>query len=358
MISDNNVQPAVSIVIPCRNERHHIESVLQSILAQDPPPGGFEVIVADGMSDDGTREILEGLSKVDQRLKVIDNAEGIIPTGLNAAIKVARGKIIIRMDGHTEYSPDYVRQCVAVLRETGADNVGGPWVAAGKSLVGRAIAAAFQSVFSVGAALAHQPNYEGPLDTVYLGCWPVEVFSRVGLFDEEMVRSEDDEFNLRLTRSGGKIWQSPCIKSWYHPRESLRSLFHQQMQYGYWKVRVIQKHKIPASVRHLIPAIFVLSLIFLPLPSLWLPLTSWSWFVLVATYLICNFAASLLTAERVGWKILPILPIVFACYHFGYGYGFLRGIGDFLLFRRRPNGVYTALTRTQAGALPKNTAVD
>ena len=149
------------------------------------------------------------------------------------------------MDAHTAYASDYIRQCFAVLHETGADNVGGPWIAEGKGFIGQAIAAAFQSAFAVGGALGHRSDYEGTLDTVYLGCWPVEVFERIGLFDEEMVRSEDDEFNLRLTRAGGKIWQSPRIKSWYHPRESLGSLLCQQIQYGYWKVRVIQKHKIP-----------------------------------------------------------------------------------------------------------------
>ena len=358
MIANDNAAPAVSIVVPCRNERDHIETVLQSILAQDPPPGDFEVIVADGMSDDGTREILARISQEDSRLRVIDNPERIIPTGLNASIRTARGRIVVRMDAHSEYAPDYVQQCVAVLNETGADSVGGPWVAEGKGLVGQAIAAASQSAFSVGGALAHQSNYEGPLDTVYLGCWPVDIFNRVGLFDEELVRSEDDEFNLRLTRTGGKVWQSPRIKSWYHPRESFRSLFQQQMQYGYWKVRVIQKHRIPASVRHLVPASFLLSLILLALGSFYMPRTAWSWLFLVATYLICNFAAAFLTAGRAGWKIFPVLPIVFVCYHFAYGYGFIRGICDFIIFRRRPSEVYTELTRTPASPLPKNTATN
>src|SRR5437667_226294 len=145
MIANDNAAPAVSIVVPCRNERDHIETVLQSILAQDPPPGDFEVIVADGMSDDGTREILARISQEDSRLRVIDNPERIIPTGLNASIRTARGRIVVRMDAHSEYAPDYVQQCVAVLNETGADSVGGPWVAEGKGLVGQAIAAASQS---------------------------------------------------------------------------------------------------------------------------------------------------------------------------------------------------------------------
>ena len=181
--------------------------------------------------------------------------------GLNAAIRVAQGSIIIRLDAHTKYAPDYIRQCLAVLQETGADNVGGPCIAEGKGFVSQAIAAAFHSPFAVGGARWHDLDYVGAADTVHLGCWRREVFDRIGLFDEELVRNQDDEFNLRLTRAGGKIWHSPRIKSWYRPRESLRALIRQYMQYGYWKVRVIQKHKMPASVRHLIPGGFVLLLI-------------------------------------------------------------------------------------------------
>ncbi len=345
----NGTKPTVSIVIPCRNEKDHIEACVRSILSQEPPPGGFEIIVADGMSDDGTRDILKRLVEEDSRLRVIDNPDRIIPSGLNEAIRLARGKIIARMDAHTKYAPDYVRQCLAVLQETGVDNVGGPWIAAGNGFVGQAISAAFQSPFAFGGARGHDPDYEGTLDTVYLGCWRREVFDRIDLFDEELVRSEDDELNLRLTRAGGKIWQSPRIKSWYTPRESLGALFRQYVQDGYWKVRVIQKHKAPASLRHLVPGCFVFSLITLPLVSLWWPIAAWVWLGLVGTYLVCNIAASFLTAARQGWRLLPLLPLVFACYHFAYGYGFLRGVVDFLILQHGPDHTYTKLTRTSAG---------
>jgi succinoglycan biosynthesis protein ExoA len=338
--------PAVSVIVPCRNEKDHIENALRSILAQEEPEGGLEVLVADGMSDDGTRDILKRLLIEDHRLRMIDNRELIIPAALNAAIRQAQGKVIIRMDAHTEFAPDYVRQCLAVLHETAADNVGGPWIAKGRGLIARAIAAGFQSVFAVGGALCHKPCYEGPLDTVYLGCWPREAFDRYGLFDEELIRSEDDEFNLRLTRNGGKIWQSPRINSWYHPRESLLRLYQQQLQYGYWKVRVIQKHKIPASVRHLVPAGFVFAFVALAFASAWWSMAAWGWLLLVGTYLTCNLVASGMTAMRVDWKLFPFLPLVFACYHFAYGYGFLRGICDFIIFRRGPSRAYTELTRS------------
>jgi glycosyltransferase involved in cell wall biosynthesis len=335
----------VSVVIPCRDERDHIEACLRSILAQAPSTGGFEVVVADGMSGDGTREILEQMVGDDPRLRVIDNPGRIVSTGLNAAIRVAQGSIIIRMDVHTEYASDYISQCLAVLRETGADNVGGPWVAKGKGLVGRAIAAAFQSSFAAGDSHGHNASYEGPLDTVYLGCWPREVFDKAGFFDEELVRNQDDEFNLRLVRAGGKIWQSPRIRSWYRPRESLRALFLQYMQYGYWKVRVIQKHRMPTSVRHLIPASFVLLLVVLPLVSLVWPSALLGWLALVGAYTACSIATSFRIAARQGWRLLPILPLVFACYHFAYGYGFLRGLWDFVIWRRGAHRSYGKLTR-------------
>ena len=339
--------PVVSIVVPCRNEANHIEACVRAILAQEPPPGDFEVTVADGMSDDGTRDILQQLAVQDSRLRIIDNPGRIVSTGLNAAIREARGLFIVRLDAHTEYASDYVRNCLEVLQTTGADNVGGPWLGRGTGIIGRAIAAAFQSPFSFGETRGHNPTYEGVVDTVYLGCWPRHVFDRIGGFDEELVRNQDDEFNLRLTRAGGKIWQSPRIRSWYRPRGSIRTLFQQYMQYGYWKVRVIQKHKIPASVRHLVPGLFVLSLVVLAVAAPWSSLAVWCWLGLVGMYFVCNLVASIVTATRADWRLFPILPLVFACYHFAYGFGFLRGIWDFVILRRAPAHTYTRLTRPQ-----------
>jgi succinoglycan biosynthesis protein ExoA len=338
-------QPTVSIVIACRNEREHIESALHSVFAQEPPPGGFEVIVADGVSDDGTRSILSKFLKENRCLRIIDNSGYIVSTGLNAAIREAKGAVIIRMDAHTKYASDYVRSCLEVLQSTGADNVGGPWIARAQGLTGKAIAAASQSPFALGNRRGHNPDYEGIVDTVYLGCWPRQVFDRVGFFDEELVRNQDDEFNLRLTRAGGKIWQSPFIRSWYTPRSSLNALFKQYLQYGYWKVRVIQKHKLPASVRHLIPSVFVLSLAVLALTAPWSGFAGRCLIALLGAYLLAILLASILTAARVGWALLPLLPAVFACYHLAYGLGFWRGIWDFVLFRRAPGHHYIGLTR-------------
>jgi succinoglycan biosynthesis protein ExoA len=337
--------PAVSLIVPCRNEQDYIESCIRSLVAQDLPVGSFEIIVADGLSNDGTRNILARLAAEYACVRLVDNPGRIVSTGLNTAIHAARSKIIVRIDVHTQYAPDYVRQCLAVLQETRADNVGGPWVAQGTGYMGRAVAAAFQSPFAVGGARGHNPHHIGPVDTVYLGCWPREVFDRIGFFDEELVRNQDDEFNLRLSRAGGLIWQSPRIKSWYHPRASLRSLWRQYTQYGYWKVRVIQKHGLPASVRHLVPAAFVLTMLILPIIALIWPWAWWLWGALGVLYCACNLAASMATARRSGLMLSLVLPAVFACYHLGYGYGFLRGIWDFIILRRTPVGAMSTLTR-------------
>src|ERR1051325_1065353 len=257
MKSSSISHPLVSIVLPCRNEQGYIQGCLESVLLQDPHEGGFEIVVADGISTDGTREYLQQIAKQHPQIRVFDNPGRIVSTGLSAAIRAARGDIIVRMDAHTVYAQDYVRQCLAVMAETGADNVGGPMQTTAETYMERAIQAVFHSAVAVGGARSHQIDHEGFVDTVIYGCWKKSVFERVGYFDEELVRNQDDEHNLRLTRAGGKIYQSKRIRSWYHVRGSLRALFRQYMQYGYWKALVVRKHQAPASFRHLVPGALV-----------------------------------------------------------------------------------------------------
>lgn len=339
-------QPDLSVIVPCRNERRYIEVFLRDVLSQAVGGMSMEILVADGMSDDGTRETIESMSKSDRRIRLIDNTGRIVSTGLNAAIAEARGHTIIRMDVHTEYARDYLATCVETLRQSGADNVGGPWRAAGSTYLQVAIAMAFQSPFSSGGAGSHRLNYRGPVDSVYLGCWKREVFERFGMFDEELVRNQDDELNLRINRGGGKVWQSPEIRSSYYPRASLKKLFAQYSQYGYWKVRVIQKHRIPASVRHLAPALFVgalgVALLLAPFSVIALA----AFLGLAGSYLLANMLASLLVcAHRGKWRYLPVMPLVFAGFHFGYGYGFLQGLWDFVVLKRVRED-FTRLTRS------------
>lgn len=347
----NSSKPSlVSVVLPCRNEAGYIEDCLQSILNQEPPEGGFEVIVADGVSNDGTREYVQRLAAKTPQVRLLNNPGRIVSTGLNAALREARGEVIVRMDAHTVYAPDYIKQCIAVLRETGADNVGGPMRTTATTYKERAIQAVFHSPFAVGGARSHNPHYEGYVDTVIYGCWRKSVFDRVGNFDEDLVRNQDDEHNLRITRHGGKIYQSPQIRSWYHVRDSFKTVFRQYMQYGYWKVLVIRNHRLPASVRHVVPAAFVGGLALLLLLGLfWRPALVGAG-GLAATYLLAVLSASVVTAARTEWKLLPVLPIVFCCFQLGYGYGFLRGVVDFVVLQKAPPAGFVQLTRKQRRA--------
>ncbi|MDR3412360.1 MAG: glycosyltransferase family 2 protein [Formivibrio sp.] len=367
----SSLTPFVSIVMPCRNEADHIPTCVAELLALEGPVGGFEVIVADGLSDDGTWEILarlemeSGGQQTDVSgpvIRVIDNPGRITPCGLNAAIRAARGKIIVRVDAHTTYAPDYLLKCLETLTQTGADNVGGPARTKADGYRQRAVAAAYHSPFSVGGARFHNIAFDGYVDTVTYGCWPRSTFEKFGLFDEELVRNQDDEHNLRIIRAGGKVFQSSKIKSWYSPRRSFGALFKQYMQYGYWKVRVIQKHKLPASWRHIVPGAFVLSLALLPLLSVFcwflyamrvleglsyisFELSAFGFIFICSAYFLAVLAASVDTSAKTEWKLLPVLPVVFGCYHLGYGFGFLRGIWDFVILRRRGSSAFSKLTR-------------
>ena len=337
--------PIVSAVIPCRNEHGHIEACVRSVLGQQAVPGGFEVIVADGMSDDGTREILAELARENPRLRVIDNPARTTARGMNIGIQHARGEFIAIMGAHNQYAPDYLRASLEVSRATGADNVGGSMVCRGETWLQQAIASAHHSPFSVGGARWHNVSYEGPADTVFGGFYRRAVFARIGPFDETLLRNQDDELNLRLTLSGGQIWHSPAIRSCYCPRAGLRALFRQYLQYGYWKVPVMKKHRRPASLRHLVPGVFVLGLAGLPLAALFYRPLIFFWLALVAAYGVANLCAATATAAQSGWRFLPVLPLVFGCYHFGYGIGFVRGVIGFLILRRAPSLAFTRLTR-------------
>lgn len=333
----------LSVIVPCRNEIAHIGPFLYALAAQRLPEGwSVEWLVADGASDDGTRERLDTRARVDPRLIVVDNPQRIVATGLNACLARARGEVIARLDVHTTYADDYLAQCIATLERTGADNVGGPWVAAGETPMQRAVAAAFQSRWVVGGARSRDAAYEGEVDSVYLGCWPRASFDRFGVFDEALVRNQDDEHNLRLRRAGGRVWQSPAIRSVYHPRAGLARLFAQQRQYGYWRSFVLRKHGRPASWRQLVPAAFVAALA-AAVPAA--PFgAGWVLGLLLALYGVYLAVTSLAVAAGSGWRLVARLPAVIAAYHFGYGLGTWQGAFD-LWRRRAPPQAAVGLTR-------------
>jgi succinoglycan biosynthesis protein ExoA len=325
----------ISIVVACRNESRHIRVFVDSVLQQDLEGMDWELIIADGMSSDGTAEFLREFAAQNSHFRMIENPSRFVSAGLNSAIRAAQGDVILRMDAHTEYSRDYVKSCVRILDTTGAYNVGGPARTRATGVLPRAIEAAYHSPFSTGGARFHDDNYTGYVDTVPYGCWRKETLMRLGLFDEQLVRNQDDELNLRLTRSGGKIWQSSEIVSWYSPRATLSSLFRQYFQYGFWKVCVIRKHRIPASVRHLIPGGFVLLNLMLLLAGLvavsgGFPVSAKKillvWVALLGIYAIGCLAATVVSARRSGWALFPYLPVTFVVFHLSYGLGFVAGM--------------------------------
>ncbi|MEM6325509.1 MAG: glycosyltransferase family 2 protein [Bacteroidota bacterium] len=319
--------PTVSVILPIRNEVSFIERGLGAVLAQDYPPDKVEVLVADGMSDDGTRAIVREVAArhPERTIRLIDNPARIVPTAMNRALAEAEGAVIVRVDGHAEIAPDYVRRSVEALEETGAACVGGVLRTVGETGVARAISRAQSSPFGVGGASFRTGVGAGSfVDTVAFGTYRREVFDRIGGFDEELIRNQDDELNFRLTQSGGKIWLDPSVRCVYFSRASLSKLWRQYYQYGLYKVRVMQKRGGLASWRHLVPAAFVLGLALSAVLAL---MTGQSlWLLAVAgPYTLANLGASLWTA-RGAWNTLPVLPVAFGILHLGYGLGFLAGL--------------------------------
>lgn len=336
----------VSIITPCRNEAAHIDAFLGSLLNQECDGLTYEFLIADGESDDGTAAKLMAWQRADGRIKIIQNPGRIVSTGLNRAIEAATGDILVRMDVHTLYEPDYVIQCVKTLEASGAMCVGGAWIACGKQPLQKAIAAAFTSRFGSGGARSRQKYYNGKVDTVYLGAWWRTDLLQLGGYDEELVRNQDDELCLRIIRSGGFICQSSAIKSTYIPRNSLMSLWRQFFQYGYWKVLVIKKHRLPASVRHVIPVVFVACLVLflmLALVDLFFGLLA---LILLTGYLVSSMFAAVLVANR-PYEVLELLLIMcaFLCMHFGYGLGFSKGIRDFVFCNKGASPSMSNLSR-------------
>jgi glycosyltransferase involved in cell wall biosynthesis len=324
-------RPFVSVLVPVRNEGEHIRATVAAILGQDYPADRFEVIFADGRSTDATRSVLEDVASREPRLVVVDNPGRIVSTGLNAALRVARGDIVVRVDGHTEIAQDYVRACVDALERTGADNAGGRMTAVGVGAFGRAVAAATSSPFGVGGARFHYSDREEWVDTVYLGAWPRAVFARIGLFDEELVRNQDDEFNYRMRAAGGRILLTPAVKSRYTVRGTARSLFSQYFQYGFWKVRVLQKHAAQMRPRQFVPPSFVLALVATSVLALGMPATPAARLPVLFLLMAYLFAvAAAVAAETRRQSANPVLlALVFPILHVAYGAGFLVGLVRF-----------------------------
>lgn len=253
-------RPFVTVIVPMRNEEAWIERCVLSILEQDYPADRMEVLIVDGLSTDGSPELLKQLADRDPRIRILDNPARIVPSSLNLALRCARGDVITRVDAHTLLAADYLSTGVDLLVRSAAENVGGPMVCIGSGAVGNAIAETMGSRFGIGAYF-HFATDERVCDTVYMGMWPRRVFETVGLFDEQLVRNQDDEHSYRIRKAGGRIVLSPKMRSSYQNRQSWRALIRQFFQYGLWKVRVLQKHPSQMSVRHFVPPLMVAGLI-------------------------------------------------------------------------------------------------
>lgn len=324
----------VSVIIPCRNEEGFIGRCINSILKQDYPMKDIEILVVDGRSDDKTREIVSEIAGKYPFIKLLDNEKKIVPTALNTGIKNARGEIIIRMDAHSIYAHDYISKSVKYLKEYDCDNVGGIWITkpGSDTVIARSIALALSHPFGVGNAYyrigSPEPRF---VDTVPFGCYKREVFQKIGLFDEDLVRNQDDEFNMRLIKSGGKILLVPEIVSHYYARETLSKLWKMYYQYGHFKPLVAQKVGAVLTVRQVVPALFAGSLLMTLLLAVLFKPFIWLFVFILALYAIVNLPISFLIAVKEQIKYFITLPITFATIHLGYGFGYLKGILDFII---------------------------
>ena len=322
----------ISFILPIRNEELFIKKTIESIIRQNTNVE-FEIIIADGRSTDYTKEIIEKLIFKNDNIILIDNPKKIVSTGFNLGLNRSKGDVIIRLDGHSKIASDFLSNIVRLFDEIDAECIGGPTKHISSGITGISISIAQTQKFGVGNALFRQEIKKGEyVDTLAFGAYKRKVFKDIGGYDEELVRNQDDEFNLRLQQNGGKIWLDPKIKSYYYPRVSLLKLFKQYFQYGFFKIRVFQKRRELASIRQIIPFLFVVYLI----------LTTLIWIInnkflfLISSSLIIYFSTGLLFAlnsfskRRRDFLSILILPMTFFILHFSYGLGFLMGLVYFV----------------------------
>jgi len=308
--------PSVSIIIPCRNEEKYIEKCLDSLIAQDFPKEKMEVLVIDGMSEDRTREIISNLKSQisNPPIRLIDNLKKFTNFALNLGIKEAKGEILMLIGAHAGYEKDYVSKCVRCLKEYDADNVGGVMktLPSENTLFAKAIAFSLSCPFGAGNAY-YKSGYSGQpkwVDTVFGGCYKREVFDKIGLFNENLVRSQDMEFNLRLKKAGGKILLVPNIVSYYYPKSNLKDFFLHNFEDGVWAIYPLKFVKAPLRLRHYIPLFFVLTL----------PLSIWPYI------LVSLFFSFKITLIKKDVRLFFVMPLVFSVRHFGYGLGSVWGL--------------------------------
>lgn len=310
-------QIKLSVICPARNEEAYIETVLAHFTRSEPREK--ELFVVDGRSTDRTREIVLQWMETNPNIYLLDNPEQYVPFALNKAIVKSKGRYLVRIDAHTEYAEDYYSAILRVFEQTGADIVGGPTRTKAKLPMQAAIAKAICTPLGIGNSSVHFEDFEGYTDSVTFGAWRREIFKQTGLFDTDLLRNQDDEFHYRAKSKGFTLYQSPDIKLYYYPRSTLKGLFSQYYQYGYFKPLVLRKVPMEWKWRHLIPSAFTLYLYTLPV-ALWQPL----WLTPILLYILLCLWTSL--RADAPWPVRLRMPLVFPVLHTAYGSGFLSGL--------------------------------
>ncbi len=311
----------VSVIIPVRNEKKYLKDCIVSLLKQDYEKENMEVIFVDGMSEDGTTEILEEyVSRYSGFIQILMNPKKIVPVAMNLGIKASSGNYIIRLDAHSHYPEDYISKCVYYLEHTEADNVGGLAPANGKSYIGKAFSMVLSSKFGVGNSDFRTDAQSGYVDTVPFGAFRRETFDKYGYYDERLVRNQDYELNYRIRKQGGKIYLANDICLSYQCRETLSGIIKQNFENGKWNVLTYFLSPGSMSIRHFIPLLFVLSLIIMPILS-FIPVFCYLFIAEILLYLALDFGVTIYLAVNNGMKYIPILLILFPTFHICYGAG-------------------------------------
>lgn len=333
----------VAVVIPCKNEENYIEKCIRSILNSNYDTNLIDVFVCDGLSTDKTPEIVKSIAEEHQQVHLLINQAQTTPQGLNLGLKTTTSDLKIILGAHSEVDPNFIAENVkAIQQDSSIGCAGGVIQNVFENKTAEIIGAAMSSPFGVGNAHFRTGGKEGYVDTVAFGAYKKEVFEKIGYFDEELVRNQDDEFNFRLIKNGYKIFLSPKIISLYYVRASFKKLFRQYYQYGYWKVFVNKKHQTVTSVRQLIPLFFVLFLLFGSILSL----LNFYLFALFLFTLSLYFILGLYFANKVsnGQQLFSVL-FTFIILHISYGSGYLKGLVDFILLNKKPQKKSMELTR-------------
>ncbi|MBX3046854.1 MAG: glycosyltransferase family 2 protein [Anaerolineales bacterium] len=337
------MSPSVSIIVPCFNEEATIGGLLEAILAQSYPAAQMEVVIADGMSTDGTRQRIATFSQQHPQLavRVVDNPARSIPHGLNLAIAAAQGSTLLRLDAHSSPHPEYVARSLQALDEDKGWNVGGVWeIRPGQDTwLARAIAAAAAHPFGVGDARYRYTTQAGAVDTVPFGAFRRSLIERIGPFDETLQTNEDYEFNTRIRQAGGAVWLDPAIRSVYYARPTLGALAHQYWRYGYWKLRMLRRYPGSLRPRQAIPPLFVLALLGLGGLSLLWPPAAWLLGAGVVSYALLLLAAALHKAIELRQPSLLLgMPLAMMTMHFSWGAAFLWSLLSSGAPRKHTNG--------------------